>query len=140
MFLDQIKICKDPLTLPPLFSPSPGRAPALSRDSRSQASFISRDGTDKDFCQWNLKLMPFLVFVSGPRILWPPLLGPCRPPAPRLNPGCLFLCPLITSAGPRVLPEHREVKQLVLRHNAALAKKCFRVNIKEEDCIVFSCY
>lgn len=81
---------------------------------------------------FSIRLRPVYPLAS---VAWP-----LPPPAPLLNPGCLFLCPLITSAGPRVLPEHREVKQLVLRHNAALAEKCFQVNIKEEDCIAFSCY
>lgn len=67
-------------TLPP--PPSPGRVPGLSRGSRSQATFISRDGSDRDFCQWNLELMPFLVCVSGLCLLWPPLLGPCPPTPP----------------------------------------------------------
>lgn len=49
----------------------------LSRDFRSQGNFISRDGPDKDFCQRNLKLMPFLVCSSGLCILWLSLLAPC---------------------------------------------------------------
>lgn len=101
-------------------SPPPSECPLSAGIPDHRAVLLAVMGLTKISAMWNLKLMPFLVCVSGPRLLWPPLLGPC-PPAPCLNPGCLCLCPLITSAGPRVLPERREVKQLVLRHNAALA-------------------
>lgn len=80
--------------------------------------------------------MPILVCVSGPCILWPPLLGPC-PSCSAPEPRVPVLLPSHYSAGLRVLPEHWEVKQLVLRHNEALAEKCCWVDMKEEDHITF---
>lgn len=99
------------------------RATVLGRVSRSQASFISHDGTSKDFRRWNLKLMPILVCVSGPCILWPPLLGPC-PPCFAPEPG-----------GPVPLPSHYQCRPAGAarapggeaagaEHNEAPAEKC----------------
>lgn len=82
---------------PPL--PSSTSVPALGRDSRSQGGLISRDGTDKDSAMWNLKLMPFLICVSGLRLLWPPLLAPCPPAS-------LAPCSMPEPGVPVPLPSH----------------------------------
>lgn len=77
----------NPLLPPSLLLPlpSPARVPALGRDSRSQGGFISRDGTDKDFCHVEFEIDAFFSMRLRPAsplasLAWP--LPPCSMPEP----------------------------------------------------------